>query len=195
MSYLLFVISTDLQVFTFDTKEEAIMHADAWCSIVPHARVLVARKIVDKSSEGVFTREEREIEVDKGISMPNDLDLLACLGHLFEEGGPDNFVEASQGGIDMEFYGGFDDAWLEWNIYNDEHYPSNYWGEPARAMLEAHGFVFETEFEVERYRKYVRAASKSDLVVITREALDIMRDVFHVEENEHWLVSLHLQVV
>ena len=82
------------------------MHADAWCSIVPHVKVMVARKIVDKASEGVFTREERESEVDKGIRMPNDLDLFACLGHLLEEGGPDNFVDATKAGIDMEIYGG-----------------------------------------------------------------------------------------
>lgn len=189
MSYLLIVFSEELQVSTFETKEEASRGAEAWNSLFPDVKVIVAKTIAENKVNVDINGEDRESETIDGISTSNDLNLLACLKHLIDEGGMDNFLETRLAGIVMKFFAGNGDVEMEWHIHKGDSRSNQYWGLNEGSSLVERGFVREIDTPVDSYWKLVPVASLTDLVVVVREASEIMRDLFHAKDGEHWHIS------
>ncbi len=123
MSYFVIVFADTVQLFSFDSEEDATRHAEEWWSAFSDIKTLVAKV----TSENIIAGDLKNPPHLKGRRAlksasvnPGDLDLLACLEHLVTEGGPDNFIDASRGGIAMDFSAGKGDSEIRWGILQDK---------------------------------------------------------------------------
>ncbi|HMF33622.1 MAG TPA: hypothetical protein VKK79_19520 [Candidatus Lokiarchaeia archaeon] len=195
MSYLVMVFAKEIQIFPFETEEEAQVHVEEWWASFPEIKAILVKVLGENIVEGDIKNEEAEDEPADFARNSGDLDLLACFEHLLTEGGPDNFLEACRGGIAMDFSAGKGDAEIEWVLLRDECCPNPNWGFEEGTSLEERGFEHKTKNQVDAYQKRVPANNMTDCMAIVHEACDILQRIFRVPTDVNWHLELNLQYI